>query len=95
MGHKFISASAAVMLFILSTSAFASITDEGKATQVALDSGKTCTTTWSVESSKSGLATQVFGVREMNGKTQYQVYHSAEMGKIWTWDFRIQGINCK
>lgn len=95
MGQRLIAASAAVLLLALSTTALATIPEVSKATQAALDSGKTCTAIWSAESSKKGEATKVFGVRDLNGKTQYLVYHSASVGNIWTWDFRIQDIKCK
>lgn len=61
----------------------------------SLESGKVCSAYWGVESSKPGQKTRVHGVRKMNGKTQYQVEHSAEYEKIWTWDFRIERIECK
>ncbi len=72
-----------------------SLSYEGKSTLEAINSGKKCIATWSNESSKSGQDTKLFGVRELNGKTQYRVFHSPENGQIWTWDFRIYNIKCK
>jgi outer membrane lipoprotein-sorting protein len=63
--------------------------------QEALSSGKECSATWSSESSKVGQKTIIFNVRKLNGEIQYQVYHSSERPRIWTWDFRIEKIKCK
>lgn len=80
---------------ILTFNVNAAITAAGYEVQNLLSEEKRCITTWSSESSKAGEDTEVFGVRELNGKTQYQVYHSAEYPRLWTWDFRVQDIMCK
>lgn len=72
-----------------------SLSYEGKSTLEAINEGKKCTAIWSSESSKAGQDTEVYDVREMDGKTQYRVFHSPENGRIWTWDFRIYNIQCR
>lgn len=92
---KVVTLSGFALILTLSVSVSAgTLSYEGKSTLDAINSGKKCSATWSSESSKSGQDTKVFDVRELNGKTQYKVFHSPEHGNIWTWDFRIYNIQC-
>lgn len=81
-------------VFLISN-AIAAITEEGSSAQKSLSEGKKCMATWSSESSKEGQETEIFAVRELDGKTQYYVSYSNEYPKIWTWDFRLMGIKCE
>lgn len=83
-----------ILILLVSLSASADISSEGLSVKNALANSKSCSATWSNESSKAGETTDVFDVRELNGMTQYQVYHSAENPRIWTWDYRLENIVC-
>ena len=83
-----------ILVLLVSLSASAEISSEGFSVKGALENGKSCSATWSNESSKAGETTDVFDVRELNGMTQYQVYHSPENPRIWTWDYRLENIAC-
>ncbi|QSX31487.1 hypothetical protein JYB88_07690 [Shewanella cyperi] len=72
----------------------AAISTEALTVKHALINGKKCTATWSAESSKTGEVTEILAVREFDGKTQYQVFHSQDYPKMWTWDFRLNKIKC-
>ena len=86
---------ACILCVFLVSNAVASITEEGDSVKKSLSEGKRCMATWSVESSKEGQKTEIFAVRELEGKTQYYVSYSNEYSKIWTRDFRITGIKCE
>ncbi len=68
---------------------------QGGAVQRDLAGGKKCTAKWTANSSKPGVATDITGVRVLDGKTQFNVYHSPEQGRIWTWEDRLSHIRCK
>jgi len=84
----------ALFLVFNSPIAHGTLTSEAIKVKNALSSGQQCAGTWGVDSSKAGQDTKIFGVREFNDGIQYQVYHSAERPRIWTWDFRIINIKC-
>ncbi len=83
-----------VAIIFIAINANATISPEGTIVKKSLEDGKSCSAIWSNESSKAGDSTNVFDVRELNSMTQYQVYHSAEHPRIWTWDYRLENIKC-
>ena len=75
----------------------AAISDE---VTMALAAGKSCEATWGAESSRQGQTTGVYGTRMMvpasggPAQKQHQVDHP-EMGKIWTWHWRLGQVICR